>query len=486
MDAVTPTLPASPSTSARTGAAMALAAMFSVQLGLALSVGLFERIGPAGTACLRLVLAGVLLLVIVRPRPTAFTRASLLACVALGTVTAGLTILFTEAIARIPLGTASALEFLGPLGVALVRGRGRARGWALLAAVGVVLLTHPWQSGLDPAGVAFALAAACCWAGYIVLTQRVGDHVTGITGLAVSMPVAGLVAGAVAGPGLVASAEAGGLDATVVLAGLGIALLLPVLPFTLELLALRRLTTAAFGTLMCLEPAIALGIGAVLLAQVPTLEAVVGIAAVVAAGVGAERSGARAGSPSGSGGGDEADEAADRGEHGQRHPDDQRRPDVAEPARRPHRDGGQERQDRDAEERHGQGGEHAGGPGGHRAADLGVEPGADDVAGLGVRGGVDRDRRVAAVGDEGAVAVVAALAEGDALVDGQGARDAGTADGQLQVADRGDQGHHPHHDPQDQQDRPPRGAGTAPAGGGRGAEELRHGASMIEPGARGY
>lgn len=292
---VTATLPASPGrlTSPRAGVGMAIGAMLCVQLGLALSVGLFEAVGPAGTAALRLLFAGVLLLALVRPRPTAFTRSSLLACVALGTVTAGLTILFTEAIARIPLGTASALEFLGPLGVALVRGRGRARGWALLAAVGVVLLTHPWQAGLDPAGVGFALAAAACWAGYILLTQRVGDHVTGLTGLAVSMPVAGLVAALVAGPGLLADLGTGQLDLTVLVVALGIALLMPVVPFSLELLALRRLTSAAFGTLMCLEPAIALAIGAALLAQTPSLEAALGIAAVVAAGIGAERSGAR-------------------------------------------------------------------------------------------------------------------------------------------------------------------------------------------------
>jgi inner membrane transporter RhtA len=274
---------------------MAVGAMLCVQLGLACSVGLFDRVGPAGTACLRLLWAGLLLVVIVRPRPAVFTRAGLAACVALGAVTAGLTILFTEAIARIPLGTASALEFLGPLGVALVRGRGPARAWALLAAVGVVLLTHPWQADLAPTGVAFALAAAACWAGYVLLTQRVGDQVTGITGLAVSMPVAGLVAAVVAGPGLLDDLGAGRLDAPVVLAGLGIALLLPVVPFSLELLALRRLTTAAFGTLMCLEPGIALGIGVLLLHQTPTVSGAAGLAAVVLAGVGAERVGARTG-----------------------------------------------------------------------------------------------------------------------------------------------------------------------------------------------
>jgi inner membrane transporter RhtA len=280
---------------------MALGSMWCVQLGLAASVGLFDRIGPTGTAGVRLPWAGLILALVVRPRPSAFTRSGLAACVALGTVTAGLTILFTEALARIPLGTASALEFLGPLGIALLRGRGRARGWALLAALGVVLLTSPWQAGLDPADVAFALAAAGCWAGYILLTQRVGDQVVGLTGLAVSMPVAGLVAGAVAGPGLLADLGAGRLDAAVLLAGLGLALLLPVVPYSLELLALRRLTTAAFGTLMCLEPAIALGVGVVLLHQTPSPAAAAGVAAVVLAGVGAERTGARA-APTGSGG----------------------------------------------------------------------------------------------------------------------------------------------------------------------------------------
>ena len=113
-------------TATRAGAAMAIASMLCVQLGLAASVGLFDQIGPEGAAWLRLSWAGVLLLVLVRPRPSAFTRSSLLACVALGLVTAALTMLFMAAVARLPLGTASALEFLGPLGVAVVRGTRRA------------------------------------------------------------------------------------------------------------------------------------------------------------------------------------------------------------------------------------------------------------------------------------------------------------------------------------------------------------------------
>jgi inner membrane transporter RhtA len=267
---------------------MAVAAMLCVQLGLAASVGLFDRIGPEGAAWLRLAWAGVLLLVLVRPRQSAFTRSSLLACVALGVVTAGLTMFFMAAVARLPLGTASALEFLGPLGVAVARGRRHTLIWPVLAAVGVVLLTEPWHGTADPVGIVFALSAGACWAAYILLTQRVGDDVAGIKGLAVSMPVAGIVATLVAGPSIF-----GQLTWELLVIGLGLAVLLPVIPFSLELLALRRLTTAAFGTLMCLEPAIALVIGLIVLHQVPGPLPVLGIVFVVVAGVGAERAGRR-------------------------------------------------------------------------------------------------------------------------------------------------------------------------------------------------
>src|SRR5689334_15050149 len=138
--------------------------MLCVQLGLAVSVGLFDRVGPEGAAWLRLAWAGVLLAVAVRPRPSSFRRKAFAACVALGVVTAGMTMLFMQAVARLPLGTASALEFLGPLTVAVVRGRGGGKLWPVLAAAGVVLLTQPWHGGADLAGVGFALAAAVCWA----------------------------------------------------------------------------------------------------------------------------------------------------------------------------------------------------------------------------------------------------------------------------------------------------------------------------------
>jgi len=270
---------------------MATTSMLCVQLGLAVSVGLIDRMGAEGAAWLRLVWAGALFLVLGRPWRIRVTRSALGASVLPGIATAALTLLFMAAVARLPLGTASALEFLGPPGVAVARGRGARLTWPVLAAVGVVLLTEPWSGTADPVGVAFALGAACCWAAYIVLTQRVGDDVAGIAGLSVSMPVAGLVATLAVGPSVI-----GRVTPDLVLIGLGLAVLLPVVPFTLELLALRRLTTAAFGTLMSLEPAFALLVGLVILGQVPGLLAVLGIGFVVAAGIGAERTGAREGS----------------------------------------------------------------------------------------------------------------------------------------------------------------------------------------------
>jgi len=272
----------------RAGALMAAGSMSCVQLGLALSVHLFGQLGPLGVAGLRLGWAGVLLPAVVRPRLRRFTGRDLAACGVLGAVTAALTLLFMLAIARIPLGTASALEFLGPLAVSLCGPGGGRRRWAVPAAIGVVLLTQPWHGGGDPAGIAFALAAAACWAAYIVLTQHVGDRVSGLSGLAVSMPVAGAIAMLAAGPAL------SRVTWPLLVIMLGLAVLHPVVPFSLEFLALRRLTAGAFGTLMSLEPAIALLAGMLILRQVPGAASAVGVILVVTAGVGATRTGARA------------------------------------------------------------------------------------------------------------------------------------------------------------------------------------------------
>ena len=276
---------------------LAVAAMLSVQLGSALSVDVIETVGPAGTAWLRLTFGAVVLLAVARPPQRTIRRADVPLLVALGVTTGLVTIMFLAAIDRIPLGTAVAIEFLGPLSVAALHSHTRrAFAWTVVALVGVVLLNQPWQGGVDALGVTFAALAAVGWATYIVLTQRVGDRVSGIGGLSITVPIAAVTAAVVGVPQAV-----GHLDPGVLLATAGLALLLPVLPYTLELLALRRMTPNAFGTLMALEPAFGLLLGLVVLQQRPSALQLVGIALVVLAGAAAQRGGLRQHEPSGDG-----------------------------------------------------------------------------------------------------------------------------------------------------------------------------------------
>ena len=265
--------------------ALAVSAMLAVQTGAALSTHLFTALTPAGTAWLRLTIAAIILLLITRPRLRAIGWPALRGTLLLGTVTAVMTVAFIEAIARIPLGTTSAIEFLGPLGVAAIRSHRRsALVWPALALAGVIGLTEPWHGRLNLSGVAFAVVAALGWACYILLTQRVGAQLDGLQGLAMSLATAAVVAAPVgAWPAL------HGLTPGIALQGLGLAVLVPLLPFAFELLALRRMTVAAFGTLMALEPGIATVIGLLVLGQLPASWQIAGVALVVTAGIGAQR-----------------------------------------------------------------------------------------------------------------------------------------------------------------------------------------------------
>jgi inner membrane transporter RhtA len=268
---------------------LAVGAMLSVQLGAALSTRLFPLVGAGGTAWLRLSMGALVFLAMRRPRLRGVRRRDLLVALALGIATATMTVTFLSALARIPLGTAVAIEFLGPLGVAVARSHDRrSLVWPALALGGVVLLTEPWQGEIDPVGVALAALSGTSWATYIVLTQKVGDRFTGLEGLSITIPVAAVAASVVGLP-----QAWGHLTWGVLAAALGLAMLLPVLPFSWELMALRRLTAAAFGTLMALEPAIGLLAGLALLGQVPRAPQVLGVVLVVAAGIGAERGGRR-------------------------------------------------------------------------------------------------------------------------------------------------------------------------------------------------
>ncbi|MEZ0292806.1 MAG: DMT family transporter [Solirubrobacteraceae bacterium] len=268
------------------GVALAIASMSIIQLGAALSEPLFDRIGPSGTVVLRLVFAALILWPFVRPRLRGRSRADLRAAVALGVCSGALTLAFFEAISRIPLGVAVTIEFLGPLGVALAGSRHvRDVIWVALAGGGVALLTLGDGAGepIELAGVLFALLSGCCWAAYIVLTKQVGARWQGFDGLAVSLAVAALVSL----PFGVTGAGGDLLQPGVLLAGIGLALLMPLIPYALELVSLRRLPTALFGVIMSLEPAIAALLGFLVLSQSLAVTGIVAIAMVVVASAGA-------------------------------------------------------------------------------------------------------------------------------------------------------------------------------------------------------
>jgi inner membrane transporter RhtA len=268
---------------------MALAAMLSVQLGSALSVPMIDTVGPAGTAWLRLSIGAIVFLVFTRPPLRAVERRDVPALLGLGITTGLVTIAFLAAIERIPLGTAVGIEFVGPLTLAAVRSRSRhVLVWPALAPLGVLLLTQPWNGAINPAGVGFAALAALGWATYIHLTQRIGDRFTGPGALSLTVPVAAATAAVVGIP-----QAAGHLTLGVLAAAAGLAVLLPVLPFALEMHALRHLTATAFGTLMALEPAIGVLLGLVVLHQKPSPAQLAGILLVVVAGAGAQRGGRR-------------------------------------------------------------------------------------------------------------------------------------------------------------------------------------------------
>ncbi len=268
---------------------LAVGAMLSVQLGSALSVPLIGAVGAAGTAWLRLSIGGLVFLALARPPLRSIRRADLPALLGLGVISGLVTICFLAAIERIPLGTAVAVEFLGPLTVAALRSHSRRTlVWPGLALLGVVGLTEPWQGTIDLAGLSFAMLGAVGWAGSIVLTQHVGDRFTGVTALSMTVPIAAATAAVVGVP-----QAAGHLTLHVVIAAAGLALLFPVLQYALDLLALRRMTPTAFGTLMALEPAIGLLLGLLILTQHPSPLQIAAIALVVLAGAGAQRGGRR-------------------------------------------------------------------------------------------------------------------------------------------------------------------------------------------------
>ncbi|MGW9496078.1 EamA family transporter [Streptomyces prasinus] len=265
---------------------LVLAGGISVQFGGALAVTLMPRAGALGVVTLRLLVAAVVLLLVCRPRLRGHSRADWTTVIVFGIAMAGMNGLFYQSVARIPLGTAVTLEVLGPLALSVLASR-RAINflWAGLALAGVVLLGGGSFGSLDPLGVAFALGAGVMWAAYIVFSARTGRRFPQADGLALAMGVAALLFL----PLGIAESGAKLLEPTTLALGAAVAVLSSVLPYTLELLALRRLPASTFAILMSLEPAIAAAAGFLVLSQALTLTESAAIALVIAASMGAVR-----------------------------------------------------------------------------------------------------------------------------------------------------------------------------------------------------
>lgn len=258
--------------------------MFSAQLGAAVAVPLMVAQGSFGISALRLAFAAIFSLVLVRPNFRGFTRRQWRGAAALGVVMAAMTLCYFMAVTEIPVGPAITIDYLGPLGVAILS----LKGWPrvilpILAAGGVTAMSYSGHGWLfAPAGILFSLAAAAGWAGYIVLMRHIGQLFSDQDGLCLSFTTAAIVA-------LPAAflLEPAGHWLAHLPAIAGLALLFPLIPFGLELVALRRMEMGTFSILMSLEPAIGALLGFLLLDQTLSPRQMAGIFAVMAASAGA-------------------------------------------------------------------------------------------------------------------------------------------------------------------------------------------------------
>ncbi|MFI6694465.1 EamA family transporter [Streptomyces sp. NPDC050433] len=266
--------------------ALVVGGIVSVQFGAAVAVLLMPRAGAVGVVTLRLVLAALVLLVICRPRVRGHSRADWGTVLVFGAVLATMNVLFYQAADRIPLGAAVTLEVLGPLALSVIVSRRLGNLlWAGLALAGVVLLSGGGFDRLDPVGAAFALAAGAMWATYIVFSARIGQRFPQADGLALAMAFGAVLTLPL---GIVEAGSKLIVPSTIGL-GLAVALLSSVLPYTLEMLALRRLPASTFAILMSIEPAVAAMAGFFILHQAMSFTDALAIALVIAASMGAVR-----------------------------------------------------------------------------------------------------------------------------------------------------------------------------------------------------
>ena len=288
------TLPAPGRRAALLPLAAVFVAMLSVQTGASFAKRLFPVVGAEGTTALRNGLAAVLLCAVLRPWRARLTRASLPPLIGYGLVLGLMNLLFYMALRTVPLGLAVAIEFAGPLTVAMLASR-RALdfAWIALAVAGLSALLPVGSSlgAVDPAGAALALGAGTCWGTYIVLGRRAGTAHG-----AHSVALGTLIAAAVTIPVGVAHAGAALLAPAVLLSGLVVAVMSSAVPYSLEMIALTRLPTQTFGTLMSGEPAVAALAGLIFLGESLSLRQCLAIGAVMFASAGAALT-ARAAAP---------------------------------------------------------------------------------------------------------------------------------------------------------------------------------------------
>lgn len=265
---------------------MVIGSITSVQIGAAIAKQLFPLVSPDAMVWLRLVSSAVILVVLIRPRLRRRSRADWMTALVYGAALTAMNWAIYHAFARIPLGLAVTIEFLGPLTIAIVGSR-RARDlvWVVLAGAGVVMLGFS-PTRLDPVGVGFALLAGTCWALYILFSARTGARWSGLSGLAVASVLGAVLLAAPA----IAAGGSRLLEPRILALGVAVGVLSSVLPYSLELIALRTMPPRVFGILMSLEPAAAALAALVLLGEYLRPIEVAAMACVVAASVGATRS----------------------------------------------------------------------------------------------------------------------------------------------------------------------------------------------------
>lgn len=272
-----------------------LIAMASIQSGASLAKSMFPVVGAQGTTTLRLIFASIIMLALLRPWRARFNASTLCSVIIYGLALGGMNFLFYMSLRTVPLGIAVALEFTGPLAVAIFASR-RALDflWIALAIVGLLLLIPTGQTGasLDLTGAAYALGAGVCWALYILYGQRAGAE-NGIQTAALGVLIAALFVAPIG----IAHAGSALLTPALIPVALAVAILSTALPYSLEMVALTRMPARTFGTLMSIEPAFGALSGLLFLGEVLSLTQWLAILAIITASVGATLSMRKESSP---------------------------------------------------------------------------------------------------------------------------------------------------------------------------------------------